>query len=59
MLYETDIINDIYDYIFMNDCNNSIDFVREFPDSFIDFTNARIYLCDDKGEKFIIKIERG
>ena len=56
-MYETDIINDVYDYIFENTCKENINFIKEYPNSFVDYTNARIYLCNEQGEKFIIKIE--
>lgn len=57
-MFEGDVINDIYDYIFENTDKYNINFIRDYPESFVDNANARIYLCDGTGEKFIVKIER-
>lgn len=58
MLYKTDVINDVYDYIFDNTCKENINFSKEFPNSFVDYTNAKIYLCNEQGEQFILSLER-
>ena len=52
-----DVANDVYDYLFNNDCNT--DFVRSFEKSYIDNSTNTIYLdgfCD-VGE-YKITIER-
>ena len=55
---ESTVIEDIYDTIFKNDYK-LMNFVQEFPNSWIDNDNARIYLANDDGQPlFIIKIER-
>lgn len=58
MLDKTDVINDVYDYIFDNTCKETINFSKEFPNSFIDYTNAKIYLFNEQGEQFILTLER-
>jgi hypothetical protein len=55
---ESGLIDDIYDYLFGNDTDIGTDFVREFPDSYVDTDNARIYLQGAEMGKYIIKIER-
>lgn len=52
--FEGDIADDVYDHLFRNDCNNAIDFVREFPEAEVNREFAYIKLNDD----FVIKIER-
>lgn len=52
--FESDIADDIYDYLFRNDINNCIDFVREFPDAEVNREFAYIKLNDE----IVIKIER-
>lgn len=52
--FESTIANDVYDYLFRNDINNCIDFVREFPDAEVNNEFAYIKLNDD----LVIKIER-
>lgn len=55
---ESGLLNDIYDYIFENDFNIGTNFLEEFPDSFIDSANARIYLNSKTLGNYIVKIER-
>jgi hypothetical protein len=58
-LYDSQIIENIYDTIFKNDQYDLTDFIEEFPSSYIDNANATIYLCDAGGnELFKVKIER-
>jgi hypothetical protein len=52
------LIDDIYDYLYGNDTDIGTDFLREFPDSYVDTDNARIYLQGAELGKYIIKIER-
>lgn len=58
-LYPIDIIADIHDYLFLNNlCEENTDFRKDFNKTYIDYTNCRIYLADELGDKFIIKVER-
>ena len=52
--FESEIANDVYDHIFRNDCNNCLDFVREFPNAEVNNEFAYIKLNDE----LVIKIER-
>lgn len=55
--FESDITDDVYDYLFEN--KTHVSFVEEFPESYIDCANATIYLARKEGEPlFKIKIER-
>ena len=55
---ESALIDDIYDYIFGNDHNIGTDFIAEFPDSFVDASNAKIHLLGNDLGNYIIKIEK-
>lgn len=55
---ESGLIDDIYDYLFENDTNIGVNFKTEFPESYVDTANARIYLQGGDLGKFIVKIER-
>jgi hypothetical protein len=55
---ESGLIEDIYDYLFENDFEVGTNFLDEFPNSFIDRANARIYLNSETLGNYIIKIER-
>jgi hypothetical protein len=55
---ESALMDDIYDYLFENDLNIGTNFVDEFPDSYVDTDNARIYLNGGELGNFIVKIER-
>ena len=56
--YESDLISDVYDYIFGNPHSIGTDFIEEFPNSYVDEDNAKIYLESKEYGKFIIKMER-
>lgn len=56
--YESDLINDVYDYLFENTHDIGTNFLDEFPDSYVDTGNACIYLESDKLGKFKITMER-
>jgi len=53
-IYESDLMNEIYDKLFENEGHTDLDFCWGFPNAEVDKTNARIYLNDE----FVIKIER-
>lgn len=55
---ESTLMDDIYDYLFENTHNIGTNFLDEFPNSFVDASNARIYLNGSELGDFIIKIER-
>ncbi len=55
---ESALMDDIYDYLFGNDADIGTDFVREFPDSYVDTVNARLHLNGSELGNYIIKIER-
>lgn len=58
-LYPIDIIADIHDYLFLqNLCEENTDFRKDFNKTHIDYANCKIYLADESGDKFIIKVER-
>jgi hypothetical protein len=58
-MHDSVVLEEIYDTIFKNDQYNLLDFVSEFPESWIDNANACIYLAKEDGkELFKIKIER-
>ena len=52
--YEGDIADDVYDVLFKNTENVTIDFLTEFPDAEVNREFAYIKLNDE----FVIKIER-
>ena len=59
MLFESDISDLIYDDLFKNTQYKNLDFIKEFPASYVDFNKAVIYLAKEDGiELFKIKIER-
>ena len=55
---ESGLMDDVYDYLFENDANIGVRFLDEFPKSFVDTANARIYLHGGELGNFILKIER-
>ncbi len=55
---ESGLIEDVYDYLFENDFNVGVNFLQEFPDSYVDTANARLYLNGSELGNYIIKIER-
>jgi hypothetical protein len=55
---ESAIIEDVYDYLFENDFDIGTNFLDEFPNSFIDRANARIYLNSETLGNYVVKIER-
>ena len=55
---ESAISEDVYDYLFENDFNVGVNFLEEFPNSYVDTANARIYLNGSELGNYIIKIER-
>lgn len=59
VLFESEIINSVYDYIFKNDQYNLIDFCADYPASWIDNANAAIYIGVEQDKPlYKIKIER-
>jgi hypothetical protein len=58
-MHDSVVIEEVYDTIFKNTQYNLLDFVSEFPESWIDNDNACIYLAKEDGKDlFKIKIER-
>ena len=58
-MFDSQVIQDVYDTIFKNTQYDLTDFVSAFPGSYIDNDNAKIYLCDLSGkELFKISIEK-
>jgi hypothetical protein len=59
MLFESGLSDFIYDDLFKNTLHGNLDFIKEFPASYVDFNKAVIYLAKEEGkELFKIKIER-
>jgi hypothetical protein len=56
--YESDLINDVYDYLFENPHNIGTNFLDEFPNASVDSDNACIYLNHQEYGNFKIKMER-
>ncbi len=56
--YESDLINDVYDYLFENIHDIGTNFLNEFHDSYVDTDNACIYLESKELGKFKITMER-
>lgn len=55
---ESGLMDDIYDYLFENEANIGTNFLRAFPDSYVDTENAKIHLIGEGFKEYIIKIER-
>ncbi len=55
---ESALIDDVYDYLFENDHNIGTNFLNEFTDSFVDASNAKIYLLGSDLGNYVIKIEK-
>jgi hypothetical protein len=59
VLFESEIIDNVYDYIFKNDQYNLIDFCAVYPASWIDNAHAVIYIgIEENKPLYKIKIER-
>lgn len=57
LIHDSTVMSDLYDLIFNNDLG-TVDFERDFPYSYIDETDATIYLCGERGKpSFKLKIE--
>lgn len=58
-LPDSAVIEEVYDTIFKNTQYSLLDFVSEFPESWIDNANATIYLAkSEDAPMFKIKIEK-
>lgn len=58
-MFDSDIANEVYDYLMENDFNIGTNFVDEFPSSWVDCVNACIYLATEENKPlFKIKIEK-
>jgi hypothetical protein len=53
-LHESDIADEVYDLLFENTKNQTLNFVETFPDANVNRDFAQIVL----NHKFVIKIER-
>lgn len=59
MFYDSQICNEVYDHIFKNDEIITLDFIKEFPNSYTDNSRAAIYLCIEADKPlFKITIEK-
>jgi hypothetical protein len=53
------ISDEVYDHIFKNNEIITLDFIKEFPNSYTDISRAAIFLCIDEDKPlFKITIER-
>lgn len=57
IIYESTIADDVYDLIFKNTQHETMDFCQVFDDSYVDASNACIYLTSGN-QQFKIKIEK-
>ena len=55
---ESALIDDVYDYLFQNNQNILINFIDDFPNSYVDPIKAQIQLIGENFQEYIIKIER-